>query len=311
MSALRAGLEEYLQLRHQLGFKLRLAGGLLRRFVLFAEEKKASVITTKLALEWATQPADCQPSQWANRLGMVRRFAQYRSAVDPRTEVPPPGLLPHRYQRKPPYLYRDEEVRHLIRTARQLDSPRHLRGATASTLFGLLAATGMRVGEALSLDRQDVDLEQARLTVRHAKGNRSRLVPLHLSTGQALRRYERLRDQICPHPASPSFFISDRGSRLLDCTVRYWFIRVSHQIGLRQPTDHRGPRLHDLRHRFSIKTLLHWYRTDRDIETHLPELATYLGHRHVADTYWYLSATPELLQLATRRWVRGKGGVLS
>jgi len=311
MNVLSAGLEEYLKLRRHLGFKLRATGGLLRRFVLFAQGKKASVITTKLALEWATQPADCQPSTWANRMGMVRRLAQHLSASDPRTEVPPPGLLPHRYQRKSPYLYRDEEVRRLIQTARELDSPRHLLGATASTLFGLLAATGMRVGEALSLDRQDVELEQALLTVRHAKGNRWRLVPIHPSTRNALRRYERLRDQICPRPAGPSFFISERGARLIDCTVRYWFIRVSQQTGLRKPSDHRGPRLHDLRHRFSIKTLLHWYRTDRDIEIHLPELATYLGHRHVADTYWYLSATPELLQLATQRWARGKGGTFS
>jgi len=311
MNALSARLKDYLRLRRHLGFKLRLAGGLLRRFVLFAQKKKASVITTKLALEWATQPTDCQPSQWANRLGMVRRLAQYVSALDPRTEVPPPGLLPHRYHRKAPYLYREEEVRRLIRTARELDSPKHLRGATASTVFGLLAATGMRVGEAIGLDRLDVDLQQDLLTVRHAKGNRSRLVPLHPSTRKALRRYERLRDQLCPKCVSPSFFISDRGARLIDCTVRYWFICVSHQTGLRQPTDHRGPRLHDLRHLFSIKTLLHWYRTDRDVETHLPELATYLGHRHVADTYWYLSATPELLQLATRRWAGGKGVTLS
>jgi integrase len=142
------------------------------------------------------------------------------------------------------------------------------------------------VGEAIGLDRHDVDLEQDRLTVRQAKGNRSRLVPIHPSTRKALRRYERLRDQICPKCVSPSFFISDRGARLTDGTVRYWFICVSHQTGLRQLTDHRGPRLHDLRHLFSIKTLLHWYRTSRDVETHLPERATYLGHRHVADTYW-------------------------
>ena len=311
MNSLSSQLEDYLKLRRQLGFKLRLPGALLRQFVRFAQKKKAPVITTKLALEWATQPADCQPSQWANRLGMVRRLAHYVSALDPRTEVPPPGLLPHRYHRKTPYLYRDEEVWRLIRTARELDSPKHLRGATASTLFGLLAATGMRVGEAISLDRQDVDLQQDLLTVRHAKGNRSRLVPFHPSTRNALRRYERLREQICPRCVSPSFFISERGARLTDCTVRYWFICVSHQTGLRKLTDHRGPRLHDLRHRFSIKTLLHWYRTDRDVETHLPELATYLGHRHVADTYWYLSATPELLQLATRRWVGGKGVTFS
>jgi integrase len=286
---------------------------LLRKFVRFAKQERASFITTKLALRWATQPAGCQPSQWANRLGMVRRFAQYLSAVDPRTQIPPPGLLPHRYQRKTPYLYRDQEVLRLIEAARQLDSPRGLRGATASTLFGLLAATGMRVGEAIGLDRKDVDLKQALLTVRHAKGHKSRLVPIHPSTQDALRRHACLRDRICPNPQSPGFFISERSTRLIDCTVRHWFIRISHQIGLREPTDHRGPRLHDLRHRFAIKTLLRWYRTDKDIETHLPELATYLGHRHVNDTYWYLSATPQLLRLAARRWERAceKGDALS
>ena len=306
MSALSPRLEEYLELRGRLGFRLRLAGSLLRKFVRFAKQQRASFITTKLALRWATQPADCQPSQWANRLGMVRRFAQYVSAVDPRTEIPPPGLLPHRYQRKTPYLYRDQEVLRLIKAARQMESPGRLRGPTASTLFGLLAVTGMRVGEAISLNREDVDLTQALLTVRQAKGHKTRLVPIHPSTRDALRRYECRRGQTCPNPPSPSFFISERGTRLTDCTVRYWFIRISQQIGLREPTDHRGPRLHDLRHRFAINTLLCWYRTDKDVEAHLPELATYLGHGHVADTYWYLSATPELLRLATRRLERDR-----
>lgn len=244
---------------------------------------------------------------------MVRRFAQYLSAVDPRTEIPPPKLLPHRYRRKAPYIYRDEEVVRLIAAARRLESPRGLRGATASTLFGLLAVTGMRVGEAIGLDRQDVDLAQMLLTVRHTKGHKVRLVPLHPSTGNVLRHYARLRDRICPHPQSPSFFLSERGAQLLDCTVRAWFITISYQIGLRLPTAHRGPRLHDLRHRFDIETLRRWYRTDQDVETHLPELATYLGHGHVADTYWYLSATPGLLCLAAHRWEREckKGSVLS
>jgi integrase len=171
----------------------------------------------------------------------------------------------------------------------------------------------MRVGEAIALDRDDVNLTQALLTVRQAKGNKSRLVPLHPSTRDVLRRYECLRDRICPNPRTSSFFISQRGTRLLDCTVRYWFIRISHQIGLRGPHDHRGPRLHDLRHRFAIRTLERWYRMDKDIEVHLPELATYLGHGHVTDTYWYLSATPELLRLATRRCerTREEGDVLS
>lgn len=309
MKPLNTHLAEYLELRRKLGFKLHQAGGLLRRFVAFAKEKRASFITTKLALQWATQPADCHPSQWANRLGMVRRFARYVSGSDPRTEIAPPELLPHRYHRKPPYLYSDQEVRRLLQTAGQLPAPGDLRALSHATLFGLLAVTGMRVGEAIGLDRKDVDLHQGLLTVRQAKFNKSRLVPIHRSTQKKLRAYERLRDRIVPHPQSPSFFLSEGGNRLTDQTVRRWFIIASRKVGLRTLTDRRGPRLHDLRHRFAYKTLVRWYRRGVDVEAHLPELTTYLGHGHVADTYWYISATPELLKLATQRLERRKGGL--
>jgi integrase len=306
MKGLSTYLDEYLELRHKLGFRLRLAGGLLRRFVRFAQEKKATFITTKLAVQWATQPADCQPSQWANRLGMVRRFAQYVSGTDPRTEIPPQELLPHHYHRKPPYLYSDGEVRRLIQMAGQLPSPEDLRAASHATLFGLLAVTGMRVGEAIGLDRNDVDLHQGILTVRQAKFGKSRLLPVHPTTRKQLRAYARRRDRAHPRPSTPAFFISERGTRLTDCTVRRWFLIVSRRIGLRAPTDRRGPRIHDLRHRFSYRTLLNWYRRGMDVEAHLPVLTTYLGHGHVADTYWYISASPELLRLATQRLEHSK-----
>jgi len=297
-------LDEYLSLRRRLGFKMCQAGHLLPQFVRFAQQEKAEFITTKLALAWATQGKGCQPAYWADRLGLVRRFARYVSAVDPRTEIPPGGLLPHRHLRKTPYQYRDEEVEQLVKAAQQLPGPDELRAATYTTLFGLLAVTGMRVGEAISLARQDVNLNQALLTLRQTKFNKSRLVPIHPTTVDKLREYERLRDRIGPQPKSPNFFLSARGTRLAYTTLRHWFIQVCCQIGLRGPTDHRGPRMHDLRYRFAIGTLLRWYRTDQDIEAHLPELTTYLGHGHVADTYWYLSATPELLQLATQRLER-------
>ena len=309
MKSLALQLEAYLALRHKLGFELRLVGGLLRRFVRFAQKKKTTVITTKLALEWATQPANCLPSQWARRLGIVRRFAQYVSGSDPRTEIPPQELLPHRYHRKPPYLYSDQEICSLIRAARQLPAADDLRAVSNATLFGLLAVTGMRVHEAIGLDRDDVDLKQGLLTVRKAKFNKSRLVPIHCTTQKKLREYERLRDRICPHPKSPSFFLSERGTRLIDCTVRRWFIIASHHIGLRAPTDRRGPRIHDLRHVFAFKTILNWYRRGVDVEAHLPQLTTFMGHGDVSGTYWYISAAPELLKLATQRLERQKGGV--
>jgi integrase/recombinase XerD len=309
MKSLASHLESYLELRHRLGFKLRLAGGLLRRFVRFAHQRKARFITRKLALEWATLPADCQPAQWANRLGILRRFAQHVSAADARTEVPPQELLPHRYHRKPPYLYSGKEIDRLIRTIGTLPASRDLRAISNATLLGLLAVTGMRVGEAIALDRKDVDLHRGLLTVRQAKFNKSRLIPIHFTTRKKLREYERQRDQWHPHPTSPSFFLSERGTRLTDCTVRRWFVIASHKMGLRAPTDRRGPRIHDVRHHFAHKTILNWYRRGSDVEAHLPELATFLGHGHVADTYWYISSSPELLKLATQRLERQKGGV--
>ena len=307
MNPLSTHLDKYLKLRRQLGYKLRVTGILLRNFVRFAEEEGASFITTKMALRWATQP-NLKPVQRGNRLGMVRRFAEYVSALDARTEVPAQKLLPCQFHRRPPYLYREEDVLQLIDAARHIDPTHELKGATHGTLFGLLAVTGVRVGEALALDREDVDLKRNLLTIRRGKGNKSRLVPLHFSTGQALQQYASLRDKIYPQPLSSSFFVSEKGTRLLHCTVHRWFLLVACQIGLRKPGDRRGPRLHDLRHYFAIRTLLNWYRSNADAEAHLPELATYLGHVHVSDSYWYLSATPELLKLATLRWQRNEKG---
>jgi integrase len=299
---LASHLEDYLRLRRQLGFKLHKTGTLLRKFVQFAEQEKAAFITTKLAVRWATQPANIKLKQGTNRLGMVRLFAQYLSAIDPRNEIPAQGLIPHPYRRRAPYLYQPGDVLRLIEAARQIDPLDELKGTTYATLFGLLAVTGMRLGEAIGLDRQDVDLGNGMITVRRAKGNKSRLVPLHISTQQVLHQYVNLRDRACLEPLDNSFFVSERGKRLHQGSVNRWFLLVACRIGLRQPGDRRGPRLHDLRHYFAIQTLLRWYRSDVDVEVHLPELTTYLGHVHVRYTYWYLSAVPELLQLATQRW---------
>jgi integrase len=292
-------LEEYLAVRRALGFKLRNAGGLLKGFVTYAEREGASSITTDLAMRWAMEQKKCEPAQWANRLGLVRRFARYVSALDAGTEIPPLGLLPHRFHRKPPYLYTDEEIAHLIAAAKKLRSRQGLRAATYATLFGLLAVTGMRMSEPLAFDRDDVDLTRGILIVRRTKFGKSRLIPVHASTWEALRRYRAIRDRICPR--APSFFVSERGKRLTSERVWWTFVQLSHQIGLRGPADRHGPRLHDLRHRFAVQTLLGWYRAGLNVEQHLPELSTYLGHAHVTDTYWYISAVPELLQLATLR----------
>ena len=304
MTALADGLEEYLAIRQGLGVHLRVTAGLLHRFVTFVDRAGSDVITSDLALRWAMESDDVQPATWAWRLGMVRRFAVWRRTTDPRTEVPPPGLLPHRYRRTRPYLYTDAEVRSILTAARALPSARGLRGLTYATLFGLLAVSGLRLSEALNLDGPDVELDTGLLTIRRTKFGKSRIVPVHTSTTDALARYADARDRLRSRRHTPAFFVSERGTRLTDGNTRHTFALVSRRVGLRAPTlrrHGRGPRLHDMRHRFAASTLVAWYRAGRDVERDLPKLATYLGHVHVNDTYWYLEAVPELLELAAAR----------
>jgi len=301
MSSLRRALQEYLRLRRALGFKLEKVERTLRRFVEFAEAEAASFITTELALRWAQASPHADAAYWANRLGVVRLFARHCATLDSRTEIPPAGLLPHNVRRKPPYLYSDAEIAGLIEAARHLPSRTGLRAATISTLLGLIAVTGMRRSEPIDLDRGDVDLTHGVITVRRSKFGKSRYLPLHPSTQQALQRYQAERDRLCPRPQTASFFVSEQGTRVSQWALYAAFVKVSRQIGLRGPSDRHGPRLHDLRHSFALRTILGWYREGHDVERLLPRLATYLGHAHITDTYWYLTATPELLRSAALR----------
>jgi integrase/recombinase XerD len=305
MSALRAAIERYLALRRRLGYTLRDVASGLRAFAAFAESEGACRVTTDLALRWATRSTCRDVATVGTRLQMVRGFARWRSATDPHTEVPPANLVPTRYQRKPPYVYRDEQIAQLLRAAAHLPSPAGLRGLTYVTLFGLLVATGLRIAEVVGLDEADVNLEDGILTLRRTKFGKSRLVPVHPSTVAALAAYARTRDRLVPRRLTDAFFVSERGARITHETARYTFARVSGQIGLRAPVHGHhyghGPRLHDLRHRFAACTLVDWYRAGVNVEQRLPYLATYLGHVHVNDTYWYLEAVPELLELATQR----------
>ncbi len=300
MSPFRTALTEYLALRRALGFKLQTAEITLRQCVHCAEREGALWITTDLALRWATQPQGVQPAHWATRLGMVRGFAQYCRALDARTEVPPHGLLPYRYRRQPPYIYREQEIAHLLTAARQLPSATGLRPSTYTTLLGLLAVTGMRLSEALHLDRPDVEVTHGSLTIRQTKFGKTRCIPLHPSTREVLHQYARFRDQLWPRPSTLRFFLSERGTPLTVWSVQRTFVQLSRQIGLRDATARSGPRLHDLRHSFAVRTLLHWYRTGADVERRMPTLSAYLGHAHVNDTFWYLSATPELFHAVTQ-----------
>ncbi len=310
MNELRKAVDEYLSIRRKLGFKLQRTGKLLHDFVLFTEQEGVSFITADLALRWATQSLGCQTAWSAARLGIVRGFAKYQSVMDPRTEVPSQELLPYRYHRRPPYIYSTDEVKRLIKAAQQLQSPLGLQAATYSTIFGLLVVTGMRISEPIGFNRKDVDLINGILTVYQTKFGKSRLVPVHPSTQKALQRYESLRSRVFPKLRTGSFFISEQGTRLTYWTVRRTFVKLSRQIGLRGPHDSHGPRLQDFRHSFATRTLLAWYRNGMNVDRHMPELSAYLGHAHVTDTYWYLSAVPELMQLAAMRLEQTQKGML-
>ncbi|MDP2602805.1 MAG: tyrosine-type recombinase/integrase [Deltaproteobacteria bacterium] len=301
MNLLRKAVKDYLTMRRSLGFKLRDMDHNLQHFVSFMEQQRAPIITTALALRWATKPQKVQPAQWAVRLSFVRSFARYWSATDPRTEIPPLRLLPFRYQRSTPHIYCDNEIEQLLKAAYNLPPPTGLRRRTYHCLFGLMAVTGLRISEAIKLNREDVDLKQGLLTIRLTKFGKSRLVPIHSSTVTKLKQYTHRRDNLYPRSSTSRFFLSNQGTPLTDCMVRRTFVKLSRQVGLRKASDSFGPRLHDLRHRFAVTTILHWYRTGADVEQRLPVLSTYLGHTHVTDTYWYLSAIPELLALTKDR----------
>jgi integrase/recombinase XerD len=305
MNALRQAVEEYLSMRRNLGFKLLEAGKGLLDFTTFMEQRRASYITNALALAWAQQPSNVQPAHWARRLSFVRQFARYRSATDPRTQIPPQGLLPFQPKRARPYLYSDDEIESLLRAALKMPC-RYERGKLRPwvyyCLFGLLSVSGMRLGEARNLELKDVDLKAGVLTIRGAKLGKTRLAPLHASTCKVLGRYIARRNRHwAQRPVSDYLFVSSSGNRLDSADIHRTFYALSRQIGLRGPSDSHGPRVHDLRHRFATFTLVRWYRRHQDPERLLPILSAYLGHVHVADTHWYLSDSPELMREAMRR----------
>jgi integrase/recombinase XerD len=306
MNPLKKAIQDYLALRRSLGFKLKKHSRFLEEFALFLEQAGEPQITTRLALQWATQPQHMQPAEWAARLSVVRGFARYWSAIEPGTEIPPEGLLPYRPKRAKPYLYSDKQIYQLLEAAKNMSSTHSLQPWTHHCLFGLLAVTGLRISEALNLKSTDVDWSEGILTVRDSKFGKSRLVPLHASSLQVLADYGARRDHLFAHRKTPYFFCSRRDGRLDEGQVRRVFYVISRQIGIRGASDSRGPRLHDFRHRFAVQTLLHWHRTGEDVRRRLPILSTYLGHGHITDTYWYVTGTPELMaevgQRLDKRW---------
>jgi integrase len=306
MTELTRHVDDYLRLRRSLGFKLEWPGHLLYQLFAYLNAAGATTLTASLIIDWARLPQGVQPLHWAHRLGAARSFAMYLKTIDPATEVPPPprDVFGARQIRPAPYLWSQSDIRRLLEACRDLRPP--LRAATYEALFGLIAVTGMRRGEAIGLRRDDVNLENGVLTIREAKFGRSRLVPLQATAVEALRCYADRRDQRYPAPRAKSFFVSSIGTALSPDPVNKTFVELTTAIGLRTATTR--PRIHDLRHSFAVRTLIEWHRGAVDAESHMAVLSTYLGHVNPVGTYWYLSAAPELMELAAARLDQRFGG---
>jgi integrase len=297
--ALRQAVEDYLRVRRALGFRLRTVGRLLGQFVDWLSAADTPRVTTQTAVAWAQLPAGASRDWHGIRYSAVRGFAVYLHATDPTIEVPPPGLLRVGPCRVVPYLYSGEEITALITAAGGLTPV--LRAATYQTLIGLLAASGIRIGEAIAADVADLDVQRQMLRVRHAKFDQSRLVPLHTTTMAAVTGYLDLRARRQPAPVCPALLTSIRGTRLLHSNITLTFAQLTERAGIVARSPSCRPRIHDLRHSFAVATVLEWYRSGADVTAMLPRLSTVLGHTDPKHTYWYLEASPELMALAGQR----------
>ena len=300
MNTLPEAIEEYIALRRQLGFKVVNQQRYLREFASFVDAHEIPFITTEAALQWALLPRNVQPSFWSQRLAAVRCFARYHCAADPRTQIPPSDLLQHRPRRARPYLYSEQDIERLLRSAKELRPVGGLRGFTYATLLGLLVVTGLRISEALALLVEDVDLRQGLLTIRNTKFGKTRLVPLHPSARCALERYGRQRQTLVGH-RTQCFFVSSQGQPMVARNVWKTFRLLRGRVGLHASDRWDTPTLHHFRHRFATQSLLRWYRAGDDAERRLPVLSTFLGHVSTSSTYWYLACHPELMGYAMRR----------
>jgi len=294
---MRARVEEYLVMRRSLGYKLHGEGRMLLDFADSLDGAGQHTITVAAALAWACESTSSAPQQ-SRRLGVVRVFSRHLNAIDPVSEIPPINLLVARSHRPTPYLYSPEEIAALIHAAGTITES--LLAATMQAVISLIAASGMRIGEVLALDRGDVDLDSAVLTVI-GKNDQTRMVPVHSTTAAMLAAYAARRDHLCPKTICPSFFLTRTGHRAQQSGMQHTFAKVLVLAEIPTPPRRRRPRIHDLRHTFAVTSLIRWYQDGVDVATQLPVLSTYLGHSSTEATYWYLQAAPQLLTLAAQR----------
>ena len=294
-------VQEYLRFKRSCGYRLDAPGKELMLFARYAVlTGHKGPLTTELAVRWAKLPQDANPRYWATRYEIVRRFAEYRFLFNPATEIPPKGFLGPSKRRLSPHIYSDEEIAALLQAASRLTPSDGLHPRTYVTLFSLLVSTGLRISEALNLSHKDADLNIGVLTIKETKFRKSRLVPVHPSTLQALRHYSKLRDSYHPRTRSKTFFLSEKGTPLNYRGVLYIFIKLSRKLGWRERD--KKPRIHDFRHSFAVRRLLKWYKEGANLDQKILALSTYLGHAQVTDTYWYLSAVPELLAIVSDKF---------
>ncbi|MDJ0863350.1 MAG: tyrosine-type recombinase/integrase [Gammaproteobacteria bacterium] len=306
---LRAEVNSYLTDRRRAGYALRIEGQQLLRFAQFAEQSgHQGPLTLELAVRWATASGGQQALTAARRIEVLRPFARYCQQFEPDTEVPPMRLFGGGHRRLTPHIYTEAELRALLDATAHLFPPGGLRGACCRAIFGLLASTGLRLSEATGLQRGDVDLDKGLLQIRGAKFGKSRFVPMHPTTTSALKRYVKSRDRDPKATQTEMFFVGDYGRPARSRNVEYAFQLLRRQLRWKPRGQHPAPRIQDLRHTFICRTLQRWYEEGGDMDRNILALSTYVGHAKVTDTYWYVTATPELMAIAARRFERFAAG---
>lgn len=302
---MQSRVEEYLCYRRSLGYRLKVEGAQLLDFAQYADKEGCGGhLTTELTLRWVRLPRNCSPPYWARRLEVIRCFARYVAVFDPLSEVPPKGILGPAHRRTTPHIYSEKEIGLLLKACGELKAVNGLRPHTYTTLFGLLSCTGLRISEAIKLTDGDVDLDRGVLTIRETKFHKSRLVPLHPSVTEVLKEYVQLRSYHCPIRLSPTFFISNTGKALPYSTVNYVFKTLRRKLGWDSSEMSRRCRIYDLRHTFATRQLTLWQEQEENVSILLSALSVYMGHVKVSDTYWYLSAIPELFAAAAEAFER-------
>lgn len=296
-------VREYLSYRRTFGFALRIEGEQLMNFARFAKKiDHRGSMTLDLAVKWAKASSKKTPLTWARRLEVLRPFAKHLSIDDPKTEIPPQKLFGPAHRRIQPHIFSDDEINALLNSCLEFKSPDGLRPATYYTLFGLIAATGLRISEALNLKMTDVNLNSGILTIRETKFKKSRLVPLHRTVVKVLKKYRSIKDKLKPMPLADTFFISDKETPLIYSTVRHTYSRIIKKLQWKPGPSGLHPRIHDLRHTFACKRLLTWHKKGLDVNNRIAGLSVYMGHAKVSDTYWYLTGIPKLMRILSNKF---------